>query len=105
MLNVSRVSFVSFVFVLVLVVQLAGCPKVTREPSPEPPRDGCAQGATLCHAGHPWVCGPDGRWSQADRRCDRLNAVCCLAPSPYGTGPRHACVPAAACVTADGGVR
>lgn len=102
MLNVSRVSFV---FALVLVVLLAACPKVTREPSPEPPRDGCAQGATTCHEGHPYVCGPGGRWSQADRRCDRLNAVCCLAPSPYGTGPRHACVPAAACVTADGGVR
>lgn len=89
----------------VLFVLLAGCPKVTREPSPEPPRDGCAQGATLCHAGHPWVCGPDGRWSQADRRCDRLNAVCCLAPSPYDSGLRHACVPASACVAADGGVR
>jgi hypothetical protein len=102
MFNVSRVSFV---FALVLVVLLAACPKVTREPSPEPPRDGCAQGATTCHEGHPYVCGPGGRWSQADRRCDRLNAVCCLAASPYDSGLRHACVLASACVAEDGGVR
>lgn len=99
MLNVFR--FLLFV----LALALAACPKVTREPSPEPPRDGCTQGATLCHEGHPWVCGPDGRWSQADRRCDRLGAVCCLAASPYDSGLRHACVPAPACAAEDGGVR
>lgn len=90
----------------VLLALFAGCPKVTREPSPEPPREGCTQRATLCHQGHPWVCGPGGRWSQADRRCDRMGVACCLASSPYGTGPRHACVPATACIeSADGGVR
>lgn len=92
--------------VVLLALGLLGCPRVIREPSPEPPRDGCTQGATCCHAGHPWVCGPDGRWSRADRRCDRLGAVCCTAPSPYDSGLRHACVPAAACVeSTDGGVR
>lgn len=91
---------------VMFVLGLLGCPKVIREPDPTPPRDGCTQGATLCHQGHPWVCGPDGRWSRADRRCDRLGAVCCTAPSPYDSGLRHACVPAAACVEVeDGGVR
>ena len=77
---------------------LAACPKVIREPRPEPPRVTCTQGATVCYQGHPWVCDPSGEYSQADRRCDRLGAVCCLARSPYDAGLRHACVPAAACV-------
>ena len=80
---------------------LSGCPSVIREPALASPPHGCAQGTTLCNAGGPWVCGPGGEWSQADRRCDRLGAVCCLAPSPYGA-PRYACVPAASCVV-DGG--
>ena len=83
---------------LFAVFALAACPKVIREPTPEPPRVTCAQGATVCHEGHPWVCDPSGEYSPADRRCDRLGAVCCLARSPYDAGLRHACVPAAACV-------
>lgn len=87
---------------------IAGCPKVIREPRPDPPRVTCTQGATVCYQGHPWVCDPSGEYSPADRRCDRLGAVCCLARSPYDAGLRHACVPAAACVETatdvDGGV-
>lgn len=91
---------------LLLAFALAGCPKVIREPEPTAPREGCPQGATTCHEGHPWVCGPGGKWSRADRRCDRLGARCCLAASPYDSGLRHACVPAAACVEdTDGGAR
>lgn len=87
-----------------LFVLLAACPKVHHEPTvPEPP-PGCTQGDTTCHEGAPWVCGPEGRWSLADRRCDPLGARCCVAPSPYG-GVRHACVPMAACVAVDGGAR
>ena len=86
---------------LTIVALLAACPKVHREPTlPEPP-PGCEQGRTLCHAGAPWVCGPGGHWSVADRRCDPLGARCCLAESPFG-GMRHACVPAGACVDDDG---
>ena len=83
---------------LAATVALAACPKVIREPEPVPPHDGCVQGATTCHEGHPWVCGPGGKWSRADRRCDRLGARCCLAASPYDSGLRHACVPARECV-------
>lgn len=86
---------------LLALVALAACPQVHREPTlPEPP-PGCEQGRTTCHAGAPWVCGPGGRWSVADRRCDPLGARCCLAESPYG-GLRHACVPANVCVDGDG---
>ena len=83
-----------------LFVALSACPLVIREPVPTPPREGCARGATTCHEGHPWVCGPDGQWSLADRRCDRLGARCCFATTPYGA-PRHACVPAVACLDDD----
>ena len=73
-----------------------------------PPHVTCTQGATVCYQGHPWVCDPSGEYSQADRRCDRLGVVCCLARSPYDAGLRHACVPASACVETaadvDGGV-
>lgn len=87
---------------MILCLALAACPRVIREPALASPPRGCTQGATLCNAGGPWVCGPDGEWSQADRRCDRLGAVCCLAASPYGA-PRHACVPAALCIEAPAG--
>lgn len=86
---------------LALLALLVACPKVHREPTlPEPP-PGCEQGRTLCHAGAPWVCGPGGHWSAADRRCAPLGARCCLAESPYG-GLRHACVPDGACVDDEG---
>lgn len=87
---------------LVAVACLLACPKVHREPTiPEPP-PGCERGLTTCHEGAPWVCGPGGRWSVADRRCDPLGARCCLAESPLG-GARHACVPAAVCLDDDAG--
>jgi len=85
---------------------LAGCPKVIREPSLPPPPDGCTAGATLCHQGAPWRCGPDGHWSQADRRCDRLSGsgdggvavLCCATPSVLRPSALvHACVPANVC--------
>jgi hypothetical protein len=98
---------------LCLVVLLAlgagavasGCPKVIREPSLPPPPDGCVAGSTLCHEGAPWRCGPEGRWSQADRRCDRLSGadggtavLCCATPSALQPGALvHACVPANVC--------
>jgi hypothetical protein len=84
---------------------LTGCPKVIREPSLPPPADGCVAGATTCHEGAPWRCGPEGRWSQADRRCDRLSGadggtavLCCATPSALQPGALvHACVPANVC--------
>jgi len=84
---------------------LTGCPKVIREPSLPPPPDGCVAGSTLCHEGAPWRCGPEGRWSQADRRCDRLSGadggtavLCCATPSALQPGALvHACVPANVC--------
>lgn len=84
---------------------LTGCPKVIREPSLPPPPDGCVAGSTLCHEGAPWRCGPDGHWSQADRRCDRLSGadggtavLCCATPSALRPGALvHACVPANVC--------
>ena len=77
-----------------LAVELQGCPSVIREPALTPPPHGCTAGATLCHEGAPWRCGPDGEWSQADRRCDRLGAVCCATPSALRPGVTlHACVP------------
>lgn len=93
-----------------LPLALAACPQVIREPAPPPPTTpSCVQGTTTCHAGHPWVCGPEHVWSRADRACARLDAgaVCCLARSPFGRAV-HACVPAALCleapaVAADGG--
>lgn len=88
-------------FALLNVAVLAACPKVHREPTlPEPP-PGCEQGRTTCHEGAPWVCGPGGRWSAADRRCDPMGTRCCRAESPFG-GLRHACVPAGACVDDEG---
>ena len=86
-----------------LVAVLQGCPRVTREPALAPPPHGCDAGATLCHEGAPWRCGPDGEWSQADRRCDRLGAsdaavVCCSTPSALRPGVLlHACVPPTVC--------
>ena len=104
----ARVGAVAFVLAVGLCLAglgatLAGCPKVIREPALPPPPDGCDAGATLCHQGAPWRCGPGGHWSQADRRCDRLGAadasvVCC--PSPSALRPSalvHACVPPTAC--------
>ena len=84
---------------------LVGCPgpTVIREPALPPPPEGCTAGATLCHEGAPWRCGPDGHWSQADRRCDRLGTdatavVCCATPSVLRPGATvHACVPSTAC--------
>lgn len=84
---------------------LSGCPRVIREPSLPPPPDGCDAGATLCHQGAPWRCGPDGHWSQADRRCDRLAGdggtvpvVCCPTPSVLRPSALvHACVPPTVC--------
>ena len=86
----ARVGAVAFVLAVGLCLAglgatLAGCPKVIREPALPPPPDGCDAGATLCHQGAPWRCGPGGHWSQADRRCDRLGAadasvVCCRRP-------------------------
>lgn len=100
-----RWRFFALVFLALVVM---ACPKVIREPRPDPPRVTCTQGATVCYQGHPWVCDPSGEYSQADRRCDRLGVVCCLARSPYDAGLRHACVPASACVETaadvDGGV-
>jgi len=86
-------------------VVASGCPKVIREPSLPPPPDGCVAGATLCHEGAPWRCGPEGRWSQADRRCDRLSGadggvgvLCCATRSALRPGVLvHACVPANVC--------
>ena len=104
----ARVGAVAFVLAVGLCLAglgatLAGCPKVIREPALPPPPDGCDAGATLCHQGAPWRCGPGGHWSQADRRCDRLGAadasvVCC--PSPSALRPSalvHACVSPTAC--------
>jgi len=94
--------------VLPIVSSVAGCgPRVIREPAPAAPPAGCVQGATTCHAGAPWRCGPGGVWSQADRVCSRIAAdggapVCCAARAPFGDGVVHACVPTAACA-ADGG--
>jgi len=80
------------------LLALAACPRVTREPALAPPPHGCDAGATLCHEGAPWRCGPDGEWSQADRRCDRLGAVCCATPSALRPGVTlHACVPTDRC--------
>jgi hypothetical protein len=88
-------------FVCLLLVALVACPQVHREPTLPPPPPGCEQGRSVCHQGAPWVCGPGGQWSVADRRCDPIGARCCLAESPFG-GLRHACVPAALCVDGDG---
>lgn len=103
-------GLVGVLVLLFLPALLAGCPTVIREPSLEPPANGCDAGATTCHQGAPWRCGPGGRWSQADRRCDRLGTaatavVCCPTPSALRAGVNvHACVPAAACV-AEGALR
>ena len=88
------------------LVTLAACPQVIREPTPAPPREGCAQSETTCHEGSPWVCGDDGKWSLADRRCDQLGARCCLSESPFGRRV-FACVPTANCLdeSLDGGAR
>lgn len=90
---------------LAVALTITACPAVIREPARTPPPTRCTQGATACHDGAPWVCGPDG-WSQADRRCDPRGAACCLAVAPYDAGLRHACVPAEVCVEpdVDGGV-
>lgn len=88
-----------------LVLVLVGCPgpAVIREPALPPPPEGCVAGATVCHQGAPWRCGPGGHWSQADRRCDRLGTeatpvLCCLTPSALRPGVNvHACVPSNAC--------
>lgn len=80
---------------------VTGCPAVIREPALTPPPHGCEAGATTCHDGAPWRCGPDGEWSQADRRCDRLGAVCCATPSALRPGVTlHACVPVDRCEVA-----
>ena len=89
-----------------VLVALAACPQVIRDPAPTPPREGCSQGASTCYGGVPWVCGTDGQWSPADRRCDLLGARCCLAESTYHRRV-HACVPTAVCLdeTTDGGAQ
>lgn len=94
---------------LALFCVLAACPQVIRDPSPTPPAEGCAPRATTCHEGHPWVCGPDGKWSLADRRCDLFGARCCMTESPYGRR-LHACAPSDRCLdddalASDGGAR
>ena len=93
------------IFALLCLASLAACPgpSVTREPTLPPPPEGCTAGATLCHEGAPWRCGPDGHWSQADRRCDRMGTdatavVCCATPSALRQGVSvHACVPSNVC--------
>ena len=101
-----------FVLLVASLALVVACPRVIREPALPPPPSGCAQGATVCHEGAPWRCGPGGAWSQADRRCDRLAAgdaavaVCCSTPSAIRPGVMlHACVPAALCAAGDGGAR
>ena len=101
LLDRIRLRWRLFALAFLALAALAACPQVIREPALASPPRGCTQGLTLCYGNGPWVCGPGGEWSQADRRCDRLASVCCLAPSPFG-GVRHACVPAASCVV-DGG--
>ena len=100
--GLARARGLAVVTLVVLAAGVAGCPSVIREPPLAAPPPGCTQGATICHAGGPWVCGAGGEWSQADRACDRLGSVCCVARSPYG-GTRAACVPETACVATDGG--
>jgi len=75
----------------VSVLALAACPRVTRDPAVPAPPPGCVAGETVCHEGAPWRCGPGGRWSQADRRCDRIGGVCCLTPSAVAPRSIHAC--------------
>lgn len=87
---------------LILLVALAGCPSVHRDPTIEAPPSGCVSGATVCRGGAPWRCS-DGDWSQADRACALLNDAgtigCCLTASPFpNRAPIHACVPATACL-------
>lgn len=96
-------STAALAFALAASVAL-GCPSVIRDPHVEPPPPGCEPGATSCHGGAPWRCGPGGVWSRANRVCSRLDvgdaapAVCCPAPSPLRPGRAgHACVPAALC--------
>jgi hypothetical protein len=85
---------------LALMALMVGCPKVMREPEVPAPPPGCTQGATVCHEGTPWRCGPGGRWAQADRRCDRMGAVCCAAPSVVSGAPIHTCTMATSCLEA-----
>ncbi len=95
---------------LALFCVLAACPQVIRDPSPTPPRGGlrgaAPRPATRATRGS---ADPTGKWSLADRRCDRLGARCCFATTPYGA-PRHACVPSDRCLdddalATDGGAR
>lgn len=105
--RIGALVAISGALLLAMVVGavLTGCPKVIREPALPPPPSGCDAGATLCHEGAPWRCGPEGRWSQADRRCDRLSGadggtavLCCAAPSALRPGALvHACVPSNVC--------
>jgi hypothetical protein len=87
---------------LFLLIALAGCPLVHRDPTIEAPPSGCVNGATVCRNGAPWRCN-DNEWSQADRVCGLLNDAgsigCCLTASPFpNRAPIHACVPATACL-------
>lgn len=88
---------------LLVALALAACPSVIREPAVPPPAPGCAAGATACHDGAPFRCGPEGQWSQADRACGRLTSdagavVCCATPSALRPGALvHACVPTNLC--------
>jgi hypothetical protein len=70
---------------------LAGCPAL---PAP----DGCTPSATRCHVGMPEVCSQTQRWSQADRLCTDVGAVCCATRSHYRETVLHACVPQDQCV-------
>jgi len=88
---------------LLMAAALPGCPSVIHEPAVAPPPGACVRGATACHLGTPFRCGPDG-WSQADRRCgglgtDAAQVVCCTTPSALRPGATvAACVPPSACV-------
>jgi len=90
---------------MALLVALTGCPQVIREPAVPAPPPGCDGGASVCNRGAPFVCGPGGQWSQADRACAGLGDAgtlrCCATPSALRPGVLvHACVPSNLCVEA-----
>lgn len=91
--------------VLLFAAALAACPQVIREPAVPAPPPGCDGGATACNLGAPFVCGPGGQWSQADRACAGLGDAgtlrCCPTPSALRPGVLvHACVPSNLCIEA-----
>lgn len=101
----AELGVLALVGALMSLVVLAS--STCRMPDP----DGCVPNETRCHEGQPWVCSGTRRWTPQPPAgpCSARDplapaAVCCRAPTPYGTSIHTCVVSSEACISeSDGG--